>query len=294
MAIDAKTQAGFVRAYRGNPADAQEEALIAYGVPKLYRAKQGEVPEDALPALRRRGEMLAVAGGLRVLAESRDDVVQIVDEFHSNGYVILDILTERRSDRDGVAMLNDAWKAINRDVRAPDPSKSAEHGRAGGLAKGVNGRSRRMSQREALAIWRNPLYLTAGAAVALMPGWTQRMAYRILGPRETPGGRRPVDYVRQIRLKQLRESGEGIVYFCQAASGGPVKIGYASDAEQRLKTLQTSHATELQLLNAIEGSFEDEKALHKRFAAYRIKGEWFKYTGAVKRYIEGLKPLDEP
>lgn len=292
MPIDPKIQAGFVRAYRGNSAEQQEAALKAYGVPGIYFAKEGHQPENALGRLRRKGELLAIAGSLRVLSEARGDIAATVDAFHSDGYAILDIITQRRSDRDGVAMLHDAFIAFNAEDRVPDLEKAAEYGALGGKAKGVSARAGRMKIAEARPIWRNPLYATAEDALAQMWGWKKKTAYRDLGSRGTPGGRRPVDYVRQQKLKALRESDKGIIYFCRAASGGPVKIGYAGDAEKRLRALQTSHHSELTLLNAIEGSHADEQALHKRFAKYRLKGEWFKYTGPVKRYIEALPSLD--
>lgn len=294
MPIDPKIQAGFVRAYRGNSADQQDSALKAYGVPGIYYAKEKHEPENAFGRLRRRGELLAVAGGLRVLAEERGDIVATVDAFHSRGFAILDIITQRRSDRDGVSMLADAYKAFNAEDRVPDLEKAAEYGRMGGKAKGVSARAGRMKMAEAREIWRNPLYSTAEDALAHMPGWEKKTAHRELGKRGTPAGRRPADYIRQQRLKALRESDKGIIYFCRAEGGGPVKIGYAGDAEKRLRALQTSHHSELRLLNAIEGTLADEREVHRRFAKYRLKGEWFKYTGPVKRYIETLPSLDEP
>lgn len=65
-------------------------------------------------------------------------------------------------------------------------------------------------------------------------------------------------------------------YFIQASKGGPVKIGRASCVSQRLRDLQCSHSDELHIIGIID---EDrEKELHERFAAIRLKGEWFDNT----------------
>ncbi|GGS96348.1 GIY-YIG nuclease family protein [Streptomyces violaceus] len=57
--------------------------------------------------------------------------------------------------------------------------------------------------------------------------------------------------------------------------GSPfVKIGYTSgDPKARLARLQTGQPAQMSLLWSTEGFYES--ALHKRFAAHRVRGEWF-------------------
>jgi hypothetical protein len=71
---------------------------------------------------------------------------------------------------------------------------------------------------------------------------------------------------------------------------GPFKIGIASDLKKRLEALQTSHYEDLEVLMVIEMSNprELEKALHKRFREYRIRGEWF---AANRELYEALLAL---
>lgn len=57
------------------------------------------------------------------------------------------------------------------------------------------------------------------------------------------------------------------------SDGTRVKIGRSRNPQQRLSSLQTAFAAELSLLLSID---EDcEKSLHRRFAAHRLRGEWF-------------------
>lgn len=59
--------------------------------------------------------------------------------------------------------------------------------------------------------------------------------------------------------------------------GSPlVKIGYSTDPQRRLKSLQTGQPMELSLLWSRAGDYEG--ALHIRFAEYRVRGEWFDLT----------------
>lgn len=68
------------------------------------------------------------------------------------------------------------------------------------------------------------------------------------------------------------------VYFIQSERGGPIKIGRAINPEQRLKQCQTGSPERLVLLAVISGGRDLERSLHARFAASRLRGEWFKPT----------------
>lgn len=79
------------------------------------------------------------------------------------------------------------------------------------------------------------------------------------------------------------------VYFAQAVSGGPIKIGVSRDISARLATLQTGSPLILRILGFQEGSRAIEAALHRRFAAHHVHNEWFEPCEALLGYIEGLK-----
>lgn len=64
-------------------------------------------------------------------------------------------------------------------------------------------------------------------------------------------------------------------YIIRAGDSGPVKIGRTRQMAYRLFTLQTGHYEELRLVRLIDG--DAEAVLHHRFAALRIRGEWFRF-----------------
>lgn len=291
MASDTNIQAGFVRPYRGRSANEQEAVLEAAGVKPIYSTVRGETLENVFGRLRRRGELIATAGGLRVLADTRREIVAAEAKIRSSGLAVINLDTGERSDLDGVSMLDQAVKLVHGEARVPDLEKARTNGRKGGERKGQSALSRRMPKRSARRFWGDPL-LTGAQALEQMTGWTKETAYRHLGPRDTPAGRKSAGFFRRVKLKQMHATG-GVVYFCRSEVGGPVKIGFATDVVARLSGLQTSHHSELILVNAIAGSHADEKALHERFKAYRLKGEWFRYAGTFKRYLDGLPSLDK-
>lgn len=79
----------------------------------------------------------------------------------------------------------------------------------------------------------------------------------------------------------------GSVYFIQARTLGLIKIGYSSDVKKRIETLQTGCPDEIDLLRTIPGSVELERAIHGRFAASRVRGEWFTPSAELMQFIEG-------
>jgi hypothetical protein len=72
-----------------------------------------------------------------------------------------------------------------------------------------------------------------------------------------------------------------LVYFIQNERGH-VKIGFTrGSAHGRLRTLQTASAEQLDLISVVVGGEPTERELHKRFAARRIKGEWFDFSNGL-------------
>lgn len=78
----------------------------------------------------------------------------------------------------------------------------------------------------------------------------------------------------------------GVVYFIGMESdNSAVKIGFASKIEDRLSSLQTSSRHALKVLATIKATAKFEKELHHKFAADRIRGEWFRRTEAIEIFI---------
>lgn len=76
------------------------------------------------------------------------------------------------------------------------------------------------------------------------------------------------------------------VYFIRA--GEAVKIGRSTKPYERIADLSTAHHHKLELLATIDGGSKEEKALHRKFAALRIKGEWFRYSAELSKFIAGI------
>lgn len=76
------------------------------------------------------------------------------------------------------------------------------------------------------------------------------------------------------------------VYFIQASCGG-IKIGVAKNPSGRLAQLQIGHPEPLNLLGSIAGALPTEQALHTFYAPERVRGEWFRPSARLLRFIEG-------
>lgn len=72
-----------------------------------------------------------------------------------------------------------------------------------------------------------------------------------------------------------------VVYFIQAGTDGPVKIGTALSVQSRLSALQSGNAELLNLLATTPGGFLEEMALHRALARFRYRAEWFRWHPVV-------------
>lgn len=76
------------------------------------------------------------------------------------------------------------------------------------------------------------------------------------------------------------------VYFIQQGDEhGPIKIGWSSNPERRLRALQLASAGPLRLLRKIHGCSGREHVLHHRFRHLRLRGEWFRPAPDLYEYI---------
>lgn len=77
------------------------------------------------------------------------------------------------------------------------------------------------------------------------------------------------------------------VYFVKA--GEYIKIGYTSNIQKRLDSLQTGSPVKIECLCLINGDRRTESNLHKKFAKYRVLREWFEMADELLKYIQTLK-----
>lgn len=78
----------------------------------------------------------------------------------------------------------------------------------------------------------------------------------------------------------------GWVYFIMCADTHRCKIGFTKgDPQKRLKSLQTGCPGELSVVVRHPGTSETEARLHRKFAASKIRGEWFDLTDELRAYM---------
>jgi hypothetical protein len=85
-----------------------------------------------------------------------------------------------------------------------------------------------------------------------------------------------------------------MVYIVLACTTNLVKIGYCSDIKKRLGQLSTHCPVKLEILSLF---YRDdrvvEQQLHRRFARYRTRGEWFTLEGELFRFVKD-NPFNDP
>jgi hypothetical protein len=74
------------------------------------------------------------------------------------------------------------------------------------------------------------------------------------------------------------------IYLIEAEIGF-VKIGYSHQPRVRLQTMAGTSVCPLRLIAQWPGGSAEEKALHERFANYRLHGEWFQISGALAAFV---------
>ena len=91
--------------------------------------------------------------------------------------------------------------------------------------------------------------------------------------------------VEDILEMEFTDEGGGHVYFIQQGEDGPIKIGFSTDVEGRLKSLQTATPYPLVLLGVMEGNITTEARLHGLFQFCRLSGEWFEPRDVLLQFI---------
>jgi predicted DNA-binding transcriptional regulator AlpA len=80
------------------------------------------------------------------------------------------------------------------------------------------------------------------------------------------------------------------VYFIQAGPDGDVKIGTAADPVARMAQIQVGCSFRCALVGTLPGDEREEKSFHSRFADLRVRGEWFRFAGALALFLSDTFP----
>lgn len=84
-----------------------------------------------------------------------------------------------------------------------------------------------------------------------------------------------------------------MIYFAQAGDGGAIKIGSSRNAQRRVLSLGNAAHEDISLLGVMSGGTADEFTLHKKFAAHRIRREWFHPAPELLDFIKShARPLE--
>jgi hypothetical protein len=89
----------------------------------------------------------------------------------------------------------------------------------------------------------------------------------------------------QRQQRKSRVTATGVVYFLAAGAADIVKIGFTTNLDGRIRSLKTGSPTDVEVLLAITGTMTTERELHKRFAADRLRGEWFRRSAPIEAFI---------
>jgi hypothetical protein len=72
---------------------------------------------------------------------------------------------------------------------------------------------------------------------------------------------------------------------------GYAKIGRTTSVPRRVKELQAGVPGTIEVFKSFLGTLATERNLHKRFAPYRLLGEWSKVDGDLAEFIKAGCPL---
>ena len=175
-----KSPPNAVRGYARHEKDAKRLEAAGLLPRQIYRADKGQTLGKFKM---RQGEALGVVDGLLAFGPGRRAMGAAVKLVHEWGATVLDVETLIDSRNHGVQMLNAA-------IDPPKPSKEYMAELARQKAEKRRKDNGVMGNREATIIWRNPKFSVA-EAIDLMPGWRPATAYKVLGKRDVPAGRRP-------------------------------------------------------------------------------------------------------
>jgi len=78
------------------------------------------------------------------------------------------------------------------------------------------------------------------------------------------------------------------VYFIRRPDG-LIKIGFSKDPQSRRSALAGQSGVMLEMLATKPGDRSEEQALHRRFAAHRVTGEWFRPAPELCEYIADIR-----
>ena len=221
--------------------------------------------------------LLAVTTG-RADVRKRD-LVAAMDEIEDRGGIIRELSTGDETPKRRRRMRERAFEAITAHAKG---RRSAANGTLSTGAPQTWPRSGPVFEGYR-TIWESRRYkndnqrLTAivknfGAAPSRV--WLRNMLGSPHDAREAPPS--------TVKRPKFRKRAQ-LVYFIRR--GSAVKIGVSHNPARRMADMATSNHGKLELLSTMKGGSKREQALHRKFAAHHIKGEWYKLVPQIAEYI---------
>jgi DNA polymerase IIIc chi subunit/predicted transcriptional regulator len=105
-----------------------------------------------------------------------------------------------------------------------------------------------------------------------------------------PTHQTPIEVATMQNQDNSQQSSGGFVYFLATEYREFIKIGFSTSVVDRVYQLGTERPTgsEIRLLGCIPGTYQTERWFHKRFDAYRDKGEWFRSCPELSLLLEAM------
>jgi T5orf172 domain len=82
------------------------------------------------------------------------------------------------------------------------------------------------------------------------------------------------------------------IYFVEAIGVNAIKIGIATNLDDRMEGLRGGCPTPIKMLLSIRGTSLAERRLHKFFDEERLHSEWFVGSDRLRSFIASLSTLD--
>lgn len=291
------------------PVAAQKALMESNGIAVIYdegaKLYKGTDVRDAwVRSLRK--EDIAVVTWLGLLADPvgnitvrRRDLKEVIDAIEAKGAIIWELATDRRSSdkKQRDEMIANAWeglakqrfdKGTTKQGRPPqftsdedrtiiwDEWHSDEHKTNAEAARAASVRLKRLVRPHLMWTIVKAMRVAKGLPADFKGGSGRRA-----GRREPPLGRAWSKHKSQV-------------YFLRQIGTDRIKIGYSCNMNGRISALNTSMPEKLELLATVSGARDAEARLHKRFARYRIKGEWYRLEGKLAEYVAKLPKPKKP
>ena len=133
--------------------------------------------------------------------------------------------------------------------------------------------------------------VTTPQELAKTLGWSERrVRNKIVLLRKSEVAFTPEDIERMKALANgEREPSrpETVIYF--VAVRGFIKIGVTQDWRSRLSGLQSSNPETIEILALLVRPQIYERTMHRKFAAFRVRGEWFTDCKEIREHIASIK-----